>query len=279
MTAPNTCAYCRKPGKMTKEHLYPQFLYAYTGPRVLGYNEAADKVTVGERVIRDVCSTCNNARLGALDGYGQKYFQLNNLDKPLTDEQTANIQFDYDLLLRWILKISYNSFRTVDFADDPFASLVPYILTGKSRPKPKFVRLLIEIIRSHKLTEEERPRVQEKFQKTGYIPAYILRSGRVVNFTPEIPCHCRHFQLNAHLFTVFLFPYDTKANEADQATRMFREQYPFAARLEPARNKMQLRVSPRDILDVQYGPDVHRWERFREQQYAAKRRDQHTNAI
>jgi hypothetical protein len=241
------------------------------GKRFLGYNEAADKVTVGERVIKDVCSTCNNESLGSLDGYGHQYFRDNKLDQAFTDEKAAEVHYDYDLLLRWVLKVSYNSFRTVDFAEDPFASLLPYILTGKNRPKSKFVKLVIELIRSHKLTDEQRPRVQAEFQKTGYIPAHILCSGRVVNFTPEIPCHCRHFHVNAHRLTLFIFPYSTSSTAADNAVKTFRHQYPFAFLLEPEIDRMTLRISTRDILEIHAGPDVHPRERFLHHQHNVER--------
>jgi len=265
----NLCAYCQRPAKLTKEHLYPQFLAGYNGPRCLGYNAAAYKVTVGQRVIRDVCSTCNNESLGSLDGYGHRYFRANKLDQAFTEEKVAEVHYDYDLLLRWVLKISYNSFRTVDFPDDPFASLIPYILTGKNRPKSKFVKLMIELIRSHKLTDEERPRVPKEFQKTGYIPAYILCSGRMLNFPAEIPCHCRHFQLNAHRFTLFIFPYSTRPAAAERAIDLFRKQYPFAFSPDPELNCLSLPISLRDVLDVHAGPDVHPHEQYREQQYNA----------
>lgn len=266
----NTCAYCRKPGKLTREHLYPQFLLRYSGKSFLGYNEAADKVLPGERVIRDVCSKCNNEVLGALDGYGHTYFRANNLDQSFTEEATTEIVYDYDLLLRWVLKISYNSFRTVDFSDDPFASLVPYILTGKDRPKLKFVRMLVEVIRGHRLTEEERPRVQEQFQKTGYIPSYLLCTGRAVYFNTHVPCHCRHFQLNAHRFTLFLFPYRTKPTDAASAIQVFNRQYPFAVPVQPERARLRVRISKRDVVDVHAGPDVHPRELYRQEQYNAE---------
>jgi hypothetical protein len=263
----NTCAYCRKPGKITREHLYPQFLLRYCGKSFLGYNEAADKVLPGERVIRDVCSKCNNEALGALDGYGYSYFQANKLDLSFTNERTTEILYDYDLLLRWVLKISYNSFRTVDFFDDPFASLVPYILTGRNRPKTKFVQMFLEIIRGHRVTDEERQRVQVQFQKTDYIPSYLLCTGRAVYFNCNVPCHCRHFQLNAHRFTLFLFPYRTRAAEAAAAFQVFHRQYPFAVSVGPDQDRQSVRISPRDIVDVHTGPDVHPHELFRQQQY------------
>jgi len=266
----NECAYCRKTGKITREHLYPKFLYRRMGSGCLGYNEAADKVTLGERKVTDVCASCNNGPLSALDGYGQRYFNANNLEHSFKDEAAVEVLYDYDLLLRWVLKISYNSFRTVDFSDNPFASLVPYILTGKNRPKEKFVKLMIEIIRGYKLRENDP--VEDEFAKDGFIPCHILRSGRVVTSFPGIPCHCRHFQLNAHLFTLFLFPYSTRPMESERAMRLFQQQFPDAIILNPRTEKMLVRISSRDFMDIHDGVHVHPKERYREMEYAARRR-------
>lgn len=74
------CAYCGKVGPFTREHIYPDFLTDSSIQTILGYNESADKVTRGERLIKDVCVTCNNGPLADLDGYGKQYFQENRLD-------------------------------------------------------------------------------------------------------------------------------------------------------------------------------------------------------
>jgi hypothetical protein len=264
---PNACAYCRKIDKLTREHLYPKFLHDKIEGKYSGYNESADKVTSGERTIKDVCLTCNNKALSKLDNYGVQYFQLNNLDHTFIDETSAEVYYDFDSLLRWVLKISYNSFRTVETPDNPFASLISYILNGRQRPKRKFVRLYLELIRGHKLTEAERPRVAESFQRLGYVPSQALISGRVVNQICDVDCHCRHFQLNAHRFTLFIFPYRTKASESDRFIQVFRTQFPFAECVIPELRKMKLRVSTRDIFDVLAGPDVHPRERAVEEDY------------
>jgi hypothetical protein len=267
---PNACAYCRKAEKLTREHLYPKFLYEKIEGKFSGFNEAADKVTSGERVIKDVCSTCNNKILAKVDAYGAQYYKLNKLDHTFLDEEFTEIHYEYDFLLRWVLKISFNSFRTVESSDNPFASLIPYILNGQRRPKAKFVRLYIELIRDHKLTAEERPKVAKEFQQTGYVPCHILVSGRAVNRICDVYCHCRHFQVNAHRFTLFIFPYRTKASEADRCVQIFKAQFPFSECVDPELNKMRLRVSQRDILDIQTGLHVHPVERIREREHHLK---------
>jgi len=266
---PNACAYCRKLDKLTREHIYPQFLYEKIGGKFSGYNESADKVTSGERVIKDVCLTCNNKILAKLDAYGEQYFRLNKLDHSFTDETSAEIYYEYDFLLRWVLKVSYNSFRTVKSSNNPFASLIPYILTGQDRPKTKFIRLYIELIRGHKLTEAE-PQVADQFQKIGYVPCKILVSGRLANRICDVDCHCRHFQINAHRFTLFIFPYRTRAADTDRFIQIFKAQFPFSEYMNPDSNKMRLRVSEQDIFDIHAGIHVHPRERIKQREHYLK---------
>lgn len=263
----SVCAYCKKPGKLTKEHLYPRFLYARTGERHLGYNEAADKVTRGERVVRDVCSVCNNDILSKLDAYGERYFQVNRLDQSFSDSGAIEVRYEYDLLLRWVMKVSFNSFRTVASDENPFASLVQFILTGRDRPKAKFVKLFLELIRDHKLTEEERPRVSEQFRETGYVPCQMLASGRATNLV-NAGCHCRHFQVNAHRFILLIFRYRTRPSDISRFVQSFQRQYRFAKYIEPESTQIEVPVSDRDIFDLHAGDDVHPMERLAEADYA-----------
>jgi hypothetical protein len=263
----NVCAYCRRVDKLTREHLYPKFLYEKISGKFFGYNESADRVTAGERVVKDVCANCNNKILAKLDAYGEQYFKLNKLEQTFVNETITEIVYEYDFLLRWVLKVSYNSFRTVAHPDSPFASLVPYILTGQHRPKAKFVKLYIELIRGHKLAEDELSQVPDQFQRTGYIPCHILTSGRVANRICDVDCHCRHFQVNAHRFTLFIFPYQTKVTDSDRFIKMFKSQFPFSERVKPDSNKMKLRVSERDIFDIHAGVHVHPRERIKEREY------------
>ena len=263
----DACAYCRRVKKLTKEHIYPKFLYKKIRGRLSGFNEAADKVTLGERLIKDVCSTCNNNVLSKLDKYGEQYFQLNKLDHSFTNETSAEIYYEYDALLRWILKVSYNSFRTIKFAHNPFLNLIPYILTGQQRPKTKFVKLYIELIRGHKLTEYDRPKVAEQFQQTGYVPCHILAAGRLAN---GVGFHCRHFQINSHRFTLFIFPYRTKALDSKRFIQIFKTQFPFTEFVNPKVSKMKLRISARDIFEIHAGDHVPLHQRMKEREHHRK---------
>ncbi len=264
------CAFCRKPGELSREHLYPKFLYRENGKRFLGFNEAAGKVTVGERVINDVCKDCNNGPLSELDDYGAEYYKLNRLDQTHIESRVVTVSYDYDRLLRWVLKVSYNSFRTVPSIDDPFASLAPYILTGVRPPKPRFVKLFIEIIRDHKLSGEECSAMEPSIRESGYLPCRILRSGRIEFPFQEGTAHYRHFQVNSHLFTLLILPYRTKPAESSRRALLLLKKYPDTKVVDPTVATIEVPVSRRDSVNINTD-DIHPKEMTREAEYLRDR--------
>lgn len=128
------CRYCQLEKIMTREHIIPRFIYKFlksATPPLIGWNERAGKLISGEATIADVCGDCNGGALSDLDAYG-KFFLENNgfLSKVYTKEKT-DINYNYDILLRWLLKICYNA---VTAKNDPslpyFEKHKDYILNG-----------------------------------------------------------------------------------------------------------------------------------------------------
>ena len=113
------CAYCSEQGSLTKEHIWPRSLITkYEGLKT--FNPRSNSFYTGEPVIKDVCAPCNNVHLSKLDSYlselHEKYLQ--NILMP---GDAAFVEYDYNLLLRALLKISYNSARA--FAEDKTTKL------------------------------------------------------------------------------------------------------------------------------------------------------------
>lgn len=105
----NKCAYCPSTGPFTKEHIWPKALIKkYDNLKT--YNPKSNKFYTGESVIKDVCAICNNEKLSPLDGYMSMFYDK-SLHRIIAAGETAHIEFDYSLLLRSLLKISYNSTR------------------------------------------------------------------------------------------------------------------------------------------------------------------------
>jgi hypothetical protein len=96
------------------------------------YSPVSGKVHGADYVVRDVCEVCNNQKLSYLDAYfcllNDKYFC-----KPADFGGKVHFEYDYDLLARSLLKISYNAARSASSETEPFLGLISYILEGKTK--------------------------------------------------------------------------------------------------------------------------------------------------
>ena len=111
------CAYCSQDRKLTREHIVPSFLYKRQSRATddkYGWSDKAGKYIQGEHKIRDVCGDCNNGPLSKLDEYGSRFLKENGFDNELMLDKNFEIRYEYDLLLRWFLKLSFNAARSTD---------------------------------------------------------------------------------------------------------------------------------------------------------------------
>lgn len=107
-----TCQYCGLMGELTKEHVIPNWYYkgVQSKPGVGFSEKAKGRLFSGEIKINDVCKKCNNGPLSELDSYGRDLY-ARYMTQPATTRSSAEFIFDYNLLVRWLLKLSYNSSR------------------------------------------------------------------------------------------------------------------------------------------------------------------------
>ncbi|UMQ44131.1 hypothetical protein MKS83_10630 [Chryseobacterium sp. Y16C] len=138
------CSYCGKESKLTKEHIWPKCIIKRAPELNMKYLESQKKVFSRELVISDVCSDCNNTKLSYLDAYicqlYDRYFKFFK-DK----RETFEFECDYDLLLRSLLKITYNSSRTIVKSNNFFQKYKDYILEGGRTREDIIVKLDIVI--------------------------------------------------------------------------------------------------------------------------------------
>lgn len=104
-----SCSYCGKNGTPTKEHIWPNCLIEKYED-LLTYSKRKNKFHKGDAIIKDVCAHCNNVLLSKLDAYLSSLYDL-TFYKILLPGESASITYDYNMLLRSLLKISYNSAR------------------------------------------------------------------------------------------------------------------------------------------------------------------------
>jgi hypothetical protein len=129
----STCAYCGKDSQATREEVLPLFL-SRSRPT---YRTIVDN---GRKLVRrgipppvkDVCESCNGVVLSALDSYAA------NLDRVYFQHIVGfypeiEFKYNFDRLLRWLLKIFYNDDRT---RPPPYETRpqVPFILGEGAAP-------------------------------------------------------------------------------------------------------------------------------------------------
>ncbi|KPH05030.1 hypothetical protein CO657_11175 [Rhizobium acidisoli] len=143
------CAFCGPTeSKRTKEHLWPTSLYRRVVALLDGGEQkfwvaSLDKALPNEPTIRDVCAVCNNGELSTLDNYVCQVFDR---DFSVIRErgEKVELEFDYHLLKRWLLKMSYNSAR-INGSDVPvFQPVLPYIM-GQGLSAGRNVKLFLEM--------------------------------------------------------------------------------------------------------------------------------------
>lgn len=134
------CAYCNQDKKLTREHIWPKCIINRMPELGLKFVDSKKIVIGSELVISDVCSECNNKYLSPLDSYicslYDKYF-INFVE----EKKPFIFEYTYDLLLRAILKITFNSSRTVTRIDNEFEKFKNYILYGNENLENVIVKL------------------------------------------------------------------------------------------------------------------------------------------
>lgn len=134
------CAYCDKQGVMTREHIWPKCILTRMPELTARYVGSQKKYIGGELVIADVCAECNNKKLSDLDAYFcllfDRYFHYFHQDKGDFD-----FEYDYDLLLRCLLKITYNTSRTIIKENNPFMKYRKVVLDGGENREDIVVKL------------------------------------------------------------------------------------------------------------------------------------------
>ncbi len=125
-----SCAYCGEWRPGTKEHIWPSALINKY-EKLHTYNPKTDKFYVGDPVIKDVCAICNNERLSLLDSYLSELYDA-YFERLVEPGESVSFKYNYENLLRALLKISYNSSRATGNKRNVAAHqrFVRYVLSG-----------------------------------------------------------------------------------------------------------------------------------------------------
>ena len=204
-----TCVFCLQNNKLTREHVWPEGILKRLPTYRERFFEKADKVIDSDHVIKDVCVKCNNGVLSELDGYGCMLFDsyFHEVADPGAEIQ---FRYDYDNLLRWLLKIAYNTARS---SANPNTLLLqpiaPYIIGQSARPSG--IELYLDIV-THSII----PTISgvKKF------PATAFRSARI-DGVPSLPgwCVVRLVAINSFYFYMLLFKGDNYESDKLEGVR------------------------------------------------------------
>lgn len=134
------CAYCDSNSKLTREHIIPKWyleLHDIKKDKLYGEN-LRQKFIPSDLFIKDVCNDCNSGVLSILDTYAQNLYS-SHLSKYADLFEDNKIVYDYDLLLRFLLKVSFNSSRANKSDYEILHLYRDYIMGEKRRPRNIFL--------------------------------------------------------------------------------------------------------------------------------------------
>lgn len=163
------CAYCGANEKLTREHIWPAYITRRQS-LAIRYSEKANKVFGGDLTVSDVCATCNNGPLSKLDTYSEKLY-AHYWSKTVAKDQKVIFRYDFGLLSRWLLKISYNASRTTNLDSN---SLRPYAPTIASHGDCSPVQFAISVA-----TIKPARVVDAVTRSTRLVPPLGVRCGRL----------------------------------------------------------------------------------------------------
>jgi hypothetical protein len=127
------CAYCEKTDKLTSEHVFPDCFQRELEVFSTAKTASGEKAIASAQQIRDVCAHCNNDLLSPLDAYlcglNSKYFAT-----VVRPGVCVRFKYDFELLLRALLKIGYNIGRARNWPLEIWWAAKQYIVGNAARP-------------------------------------------------------------------------------------------------------------------------------------------------
>jgi hypothetical protein len=203
------CSYCEREGFMTREHVIPAFIYAL-GKKdggVTGWNLSAEKMMGGELKVKDVCADCNNGVLSDLDAYAQSVLTRAGLTADQFEPSEVVLRYDFDRLLRWVMKVSFNSSRQADQQQELLTPYRGFILGKAPRPKRNEVRLAAVLLAPHPIPDKARSVAEEHpvIPKTGVWRPFLFRLAWAPEFGASSPMRVRVIVVGAVSFHLCLF--------------------------------------------------------------------------
>lgn len=203
----------------------PSFLCKFmkSGDGFIGWNNSAEKMISSEPKIKDVCATCNNNALSTLDNQAKILFESSGV---LVENYTKNLismKFEYDILFRWLLKVSYNSSRQEEKYSHLFYPYKKYILGSDSRPKKNEISLIVKHLKPIKATDAEFGGALKdiKLAENGLFNPFIVRTSWAIFSHPSPNFNVRLNIFGPLAFYMIFFEKNTLPGHAASIKRKF----------------------------------------------------------
>ncbi|MBU5676820.1 hypothetical protein KQI88_10355 [Alkaliphilus sp. MSJ-5] len=136
------CAYCKEDKNSSKEHIISDSVLELFPECDLTIDSVRNRQYKADPVIKDVCSNCNNNRLSYIDGYA-KHMISQYFAKAYEQDDTLEFEYEYDKLLKVLMKFTYNDLRShkndISFFDK---GVLEFLLNKEKKDIGKHVTVL-----------------------------------------------------------------------------------------------------------------------------------------
>jgi hypothetical protein len=241
------CAYCgEQKTALTREHIFPaaldrEFSKDGTGMREPYWLDRLDeKMVGGQPTVKDVCPECNNVILSKLDSYGLQLYQR-NFHRIAENNETVEFDYDYNQLLRWILKLSYNSARANKADDVKHLQKHRWYILGRHK-RPARLALYLTLIYRHELDAETKARAAERnIEVSEHHTPDMLRIGHFAIQEPGWnPLVSRTVIFQSYLFSVFSLGEKVPASGLVDLKKLFAKAQKSAVFIRPDGNRVRV---------------------------------------
>jgi hypothetical protein len=257
------CAYCGCNGPLTKEHIVPAFLSRLFPYINTGIPPRSKHVAKFEGTMRDVCPNCNSGPLSDLDAYAQSFIEQNKLHRTFPLKRPSIlVTYDYERLLRWLLKVSYNAMRAEDRDLEAISKCKGFILGSES--VPYHPEIFVEVIRNMPISDRARHKLPASIKNAESLTAHRFRLGTFGFPGSETTSVCRFVAINAFYFYLMLLPSTLRSEERDQIFLGFRKSVRYALRLRADRKAVYVKVSKNTLDDVYREQFLREWPAWKE---------------
>lgn len=203
-------------------------------------------------LVGDVCRACLDGPLTELDRYAESF--LASIDHETTYRSSQELTFtcDYDRLLRWLLRVSYNGARYARTMHPLLKATAPFVVHGGSRPALGFVG--VEVLRDHRLSPEQQEKLKDDGIEGEFVPARLVRVCRwLLDITEKhaVPPWCgRAVLLNAWAFYFLLMPTGLSRATRRRVTASYLDMQPETTPVSPDGRTTSVVVSRRTWVDA-----------------------------